>query len=98
VSEAFAAPLVTPVVIPIIFVLGISCLLLALLFEFLELRTGLQTIPIETSDAMRPPGRLDAYSGFHLDVRHLCKRRASPPRKTLSRSPISAWEPLYVIS
>jgi hypothetical protein len=59
VSESFTAPLVTPAVTPFIFVLGVSCLLLALLFEFLELRTGLQTILIETSDARRPPGRLD---------------------------------------
>jgi hypothetical protein len=59
VSEAFTAPLVTLAVTPLIFVLGVSCLLLALLFEFLELRTGLQTILIETSDARRPPGRLD---------------------------------------
>jgi hypothetical protein len=44
-------------VTPFIFVVGVSCLLLALLFEFLELRTGLKTVLIETSDAMRPPGR-----------------------------------------
>jgi Protein of unknown function (DUF2721) len=59
ISESFTAPLVTPAVTPVIFVLGVSCLLLALLFEFLELRTCLKTILIETSDARRPPGRLD---------------------------------------
>jgi hypothetical protein len=58
VSESFTAQLVTPAVTPVIFVLGVSCLLLALLFEFLELRMGLKTILIETSDAVRPPGRL----------------------------------------
>jgi hypothetical protein len=58
VSESFTAPLVTPAVTPVMFVLGVSCLLLALVFEFLELRTGLTTILIETSDAVQPPGRL----------------------------------------
>jgi len=59
VSESFTAQLVTPAVTPLMFVLGVSCLLVALLFECLELRTGLKTILIETSDAMRPPGCLD---------------------------------------
>jgi Protein of unknown function (DUF2721) len=59
VSEAFTAQLVTPAVTPMMFVLGVTCLLVALLFEFLELRTGLKTILVETSDAVRPPGRLE---------------------------------------
>jgi Protein of unknown function (DUF2721) len=59
VSESFTAQLVPPAVTPLMFVLGVSCLLLALLCEFLELRRGLQTILIETADAVRPPRRLD---------------------------------------
>ena len=59
VSESLTAQLVPPAVTPLMFVLGVSCLLVALLCEFLELRTGLKTILIETSDAMRPPGRPD---------------------------------------
>jgi Protein of unknown function (DUF2721) len=59
ISESFMAQLVTPAVTPFIFILGVSCLLLALLFEFLELRTGLKTILIETSDAVPSPGRLE---------------------------------------
>jgi Protein of unknown function (DUF2721) len=59
VSESFTAPLVTPAVTPVMFVLGVSCLLVAQVFEFLELQTGLKTVLIETSDAVRPPGRLE---------------------------------------
>jgi hypothetical protein len=36
----------------IMFVLGVSFLLLALLFEFVELRTGLKTIGIEIAEAL----------------------------------------------
>ena len=53
-SESFMAPLVTPAVTAAIFVLGVSFLLLALLFEFLELRTGLKTIGIEIAEVFRP--------------------------------------------
>jgi hypothetical protein len=59
VSESFTAPLVTPAVTPVMFVLGVSCLLVAQVFEFLELQTGLKTVLIETSDAVRSPGRLE---------------------------------------
>jgi hypothetical protein len=49
---------VSAAVTPLIFVLGVSCVLLALLFECPELRIGLKTILLETADAVRPPGRL----------------------------------------
>jgi hypothetical protein len=52
-SESFMAQLVTPAVTAIMFVLGVSFLLLALLFEFVELRTGLKTIGIEIAQALR---------------------------------------------
>jgi Protein of unknown function (DUF2721) len=53
-SESFMAQLVPPTITATIFVLGVSFLLLALLFEFLELRTGLKTIGVETAEALRP--------------------------------------------
>jgi hypothetical protein len=52
-SESFMAQLVPPAITATIFVLGVSFLLLALLFEFLELRTGLKTIDIEIAEALR---------------------------------------------
>jgi len=51
--ESFMAQLVPPTITATIFVLGVSFLLLALLFEFLELRTGLKTIDIEIAEALR---------------------------------------------
>lgn len=52
-SETFMLSLVTPHITAAMFVLGVSFLLLALLFEFLELRAGLRTIGIEIAGALK---------------------------------------------
>jgi uncharacterized protein DUF2721 len=54
-SETFMLGVITPHLTAAMFILGVAFLLLALLFEFLELRTGLQTIGIEIAGAFEEP-------------------------------------------